>query len=167
MMADSSAPYPYDVIPAPCELGLGLFAARDFADGELLFVFEGPVIEAAAVNSLGEREPNPLQIAPRLYVDVQQPGVYINHSCEPNAGVRNDVEVYSLRRILAGEEIRFDYSTSMSEKRWTMRCLCGTPSCRGLVTDFHELPEALRERYMSLGIVQRFIVEEIERATHR
>lgn len=151
----------FEVAPAPCDLGLGLFALRDFKAGELLFTFEGPLVGLEQAVAMGEREANVLQVAPQHYIDLQPPGIFANHSCEPNAGIRNDVEAIALREIRVGQEICFDYSTTMSERRWTMQCLCGTASCRGLVTDFHELPETLRERYLSLGIVQRFIVEEL------
>jgi hypothetical protein len=41
-----------------------------------------------------------------------------------------------------------------------MRCICGTASCRGLIGDFHDLPMDLQQRYLKLGIVQPFIVDE-------
>ena len=145
---------------AQCELDRGLFAGRDFAKGELIFQFTGPEISFLDTVAKEEAEANPLQIGPTTYMNLEAPCVFINHSCEPNAGVRNTYDVYALREIRQGEEIQFDYSTTMSEKHWTMRCLCGTPSCRGLVGDFHDLPEELQRRYLAMGIVQPFIVEE-------
>lgn len=145
---------------ASCDLGLGLFTTHDFREGESIFRFSGPVISAAEANAKGDRECNPLQIGPASYLDLEAPGVFINHCCEPNAGIRGNIEVYALRAIKRGEEIYFDYSTTMSECRWTMRCLCGTASCRGSIGDFHDLPMELQNRYLNSGIVQPFIVEE-------
>ncbi len=64
----------------------------------------------------------------------------------------------ALRPIEAGEEIRFDYSTTMSDDHWTMECRCGEPICRRVVLDFHHLPPIAQNRYLQLGVVQRFIV---------
>jgi len=143
-----------------CELDRGLFAGRAFSEGEFVFRFTGPAIGFADALAKGEAESNPLQIGPNLYIDTEAPGVFTNHSCEPNVGIRDACEVYALHEIQRGEELRFDYSTTMSERHWTMRCLCGTPSCRGIIGDFHDLPEDLQLRYLAMGIVQPFIVEE-------
>lgn len=148
---------------ANCEFGKGLFAGRNFQKGEWLFRFSGPVIGSAAASAKGETEGNVLQVGPTTYIDLEPPGVFINHSCNPNSGIRNHIEVFALQSIQVGEELRFDYSTTMSERRWTMRCHCGTSQCRGLITDFHELPPEIQERYLALGIVQTFIVQEMER----
>lgn len=154
-----------NVYVAACSLGLGIFAARNFQAGDLLFQFTGPVIPAMEAHARGDRECFPLQIGPTSYVDLEAPGGFANHSCTPNAGIRDSLEVHALRAIRYGEEIRYDYSTTMSERRWTMRCLCGTASCRGIIGDFHDLPTDLQERYLELGIVQPFIVEECRRSS--
>lgn len=83
----------------------------------------------------------------------------MNHSCNPNCGIRNGVLV-ALRNIIEGEEIAYDYSTTMDERYWTMACRCGAAACRGIVDDFRTLPEELRRQYLSLGIVMPFIAEQ-------
>jgi hypothetical protein len=145
---------------AQCKLDQGLFAGRDFAEGELIFQFTGPVIDFSDTVAKGDKQSHPLQIGPTEYIDIAAPCVFINHSCEPNAGIRDTCDVYALREIRQDEEIQFDYSTTMSENSWTMQCLCGTPSCRGIIGDFHDLSENLQHRYLSMKIVQPFIVEE-------
>lgn len=145
---------------AKCALGRGVFAARDFLAGELLFRFSGPVINLAQAVEKGDAEGNVLQIGARTYIDLEAPGVFANHSCEPNAGLRDLVSGYALRPIARGEEILYDYSTTMSEGRWTMQCRCGEPSCRGVIGDFHDLPSELQRRYLAMRIVQPFIVAE-------
>jgi uncharacterized protein len=143
-----------------CELGFGLFAERSFLPGDFLFEFSGPVISLEQAIAKGDSESNALQVGPALYVDVQPPSVFANHSCDPNSCIRNDVQVFALRDIAVGEEVCFDYSTTMSERRWTMRCLCGTAACRGVVTDFHDLPVDVQDRYLALNAVQAFIQKE-------
>lgn len=144
----------------PCLLGLGLFAKRHFFGGEQLFIFSGPIISRSEAILKGENEVNALQIAKDAYIDLEPPSVFANHSCAPNAGVQKDRIAIAIADIQEGQEITFDYSTTMSEQRWTMKCLCGSSKCRGKVEDFHLLPDCLKRQYLERGIVQRFIVDE-------
>ena len=108
---------------------------------------------------------NLLQTGWRTCILLDAPGVYANHSCNPNAGIRDGRILVAIRPVAVGDEIRFDYSTTMAENFWTMRCFCGAPDCRGLVEDFARLPLELRRRYLELGVVQRFIARTA-RGTH-
>jgi hypothetical protein len=145
---------------ADCPLGKGLFATQDLRAGEEVFVCTGRIITLDSVLAKGAHAPNPIQITKTEYIDVEAPGVFINHSCDPNAGLVENRIVMALRDILRGEEVCFDYSTSMSEQLWTMQCLCGSPRCRGVIGDFHLLPVELQVHYLAVGIVQEFIREE-------
>lgn len=155
----------HSVYVSRCAIGFGLFAGRDFKQGEMLFRFTGPIINLAESIAQGDGENNHLQIGPKTYIDTEPPCVFANHSCDPNVGIRHDTQAYALRAIRLGEEVRFDYSTTTSERRWIMHCRCGSPSCRGIIGDFHDLPEKLQQHYIALGIVQAFIVQEVELAS--
>jgi hypothetical protein len=156
------------VYVAPSRLnGHGVFAARHYQPGERLFVVLGDELTKAQILTGGEEHAaNAYQIDDDLYIYPLHPeGRFMNHSCNPNAGLREDREMMALREILPGEEIVFDYSTTMSENHWTMPCTCGAPMCRGLVGDFHELPTLTQQLYLRMGVVQRFIVRQVfERA---
>lgn len=143
--------------------GLGLFASADVPEGATILIFTGEPINLDEVLSSGQDECYPLQFAPNLYLDLDARSRIVNHSCVPNAGLRSDRILVALRDIRFGEEICYDYSTTMSERRWTMQCRCGVPECRGTVGDFHDLPKSLQEHYLHLGIVQAFIVSEFWR----
>jgi hypothetical protein len=125
---------------AECNLGRGAFAKRAVRKGEIILAFGGALIDFAETKRRGPRECMAIQVGPDLYIDTQPPGVFANHSCAPNAGIRNDRDLVALRDIPKGEEIRYDYSTRMDEKSFTMACRCGAPECRQVVTDFTELP---------------------------
>lgn len=145
---------------AECALGLGLFAGRDFTVGGEILQFTGPIISLAEAISMEEREANPLQIAEDKYIDLEEPGVLLNHSCEPNTGIFRSHVLVALIDIKVGDELRYDYSTTMDENRWTMACLCGAKSCRGLVQDFRLLPSELQSNYLRRGVVQKFIARK-------
>ncbi len=146
---------------AQCELGHGVFAQRLIHAGEIILVFGGALIDFAETKRRGPRECMAIQVGLDRYIDTQPPGVFANHSCAPNAGIRNDRDLVALRDIRPGEEIRYDYSTTMDEKSFTMLCRCGAPGCRGIVTDFSELPAGVQDYYLSRGLVMSFIVRRL------
>jgi uncharacterized protein len=150
-----------DVVVQACDLGLGLFAGRHFKEGDQILVFRGPELSFSAMVNRGDSEANALQIDDYLYLDIEAPGVYANHSCMPNAGIHQDRRLIALRPISAGEEIRYDYSTTMWENHWTMTCTCGASNCRGVVADFPTLPAELQQSYLRRAIVQSFIVRRL------
>lgn len=142
-----------------CPVGLGVFANRDIAPGEMILAFGGPIIDFAETKRRGPRECMAVQIGPNRYIDTQPPAVFVNHSCDPNAGIRHNTILVALREIRKGQEICFDYSTTMEEQSFTMNCLCGQRGCRGVVSDFSTLPHEVKARYLKLGIVMSFILE--------
>lgn len=122
--------------------------------------FEGPTAAAHVVAGMGEEQCYMIQIGPDLYLEPRAPGRYTNHSCAPNAAIKDDHRLIALVDIAADQQICFDYSTTMSENNWTMSCRCGAANCRGVIRDFGELPTELRRYYLDLGVVQSFIVRE-------
>lgn len=152
-----------DVYLGPSDIGQGIFASRRFSPGEKIFFVTGRLIDFAKVLELDEvTGSNVIQVGADAYVNPGFPGAYINHSCAPNAGIRDDLCVVAIEEILPDAEIRFDYSTCISENCWTMECQCRSRGCRGIVSDFSALPEAVQKRYLELGIVQPFIKREME-----
>ncbi|MET0406330.1 MAG: SET domain-containing protein-lysine N-methyltransferase [Cystobacter sp.] len=145
-----------NVYVTECRLGRGLFAAAGFERGEVILTFTGRVRGLKEI--LGRTDSfNLLQVSRDGYLDLESPGLFVNHSCEPNAGVCNNTTLIALRDIRAGEEIQYDYSTTMDEDLETMACGCGSRKCRGVVRDFRHLPMELKRNYLMLGLVQDFI----------
>jgi SET domain-containing protein len=142
-------------------VGRGLFAAEPIAVGTVILQFTGPVLKLNEVRARGPAAANALQVGIDRYLYLDEPGRFVNHSCAPNAAVLGDTSLVATRPIPSGEEIRFDYSTTVSDG-WTMACRCGSTECRGLVVAFQLLPEPLRRRYALLGHVQQFIRELVE-----
>jgi uncharacterized protein len=58
----------------------------------------------------------------------------INHSCDPNMRLwrwRGRLWLRSVRKIRAGEELRYDYGFEKSGE--PVRCHCGAAKCRGTI----------------------------------
>ena len=143
-----------------CELGRGLFATCDYGPGELILRLSGPRFERDDPIHKTDAGANLLQTGKHTYILLGPPGVFANHSCDPNAGISHNRRLVALRSIVSGEEIRFDYSTTMDEEMWTMPCRCGAPGCRGVVEDFVRIPTEVQQRYLELGVVQGFIARK-------
>ena len=139
--------------------GQGVFAAEPIPAGALIAPFTGPFLR---YNQTDEST-YALQIGPDLYIggsgDVDD---LFNHSCDPNAWVKiegTSAELRAIRDISPGEEICFDYSTTLDEGDFTMRCACGSAACRGVIGDGKDLPADVWTRYMTLGILASYVQE--------
>ncbi len=124
--------------------------------------FNGPVIDYDITKGLGKKESYALQVGKDTYYLLDPPFRYFNHSCEPNCGLTPDLQLVSIRSIESLEELTYDYSTTMLERDWQMKCKCGKPGCRKIITDFDKLPTDLQKKYLGLNIVQEYIVKSIK-----
>ncbi|MFZ4576167.1 MAG: SET domain-containing protein [Phycisphaerales bacterium] len=143
--------------------GVGVFAARDLQAGARLLPMSGPLVDFDTAVNLGPDQCYTMQVElSRVYIVLRAPGRYVNHSCDPNAGISprgegRSLELIALKPLRRGEEIRFDYSTTMLERFWTMTCGCGATNCRGVVADFDQLPAHQRLAYHIQGVVLPFL----------
>lgn len=140
--------------------GRGVFIVTKIDKGEFILKLTGPIISSKEVLAKCDRECDALQVADDGYVDLIDPGRLVNHSCNPNTGIKDDSNLIALRDIEPGEEIFYDYSTTMDEEKWTMECRCEDSNCRKIVKDFWHLSEETQKKYMELGIVLGFIAKE-------
>jgi SET domain-containing protein len=121
--------------------GYGVIATRPFADGEVIAEVDG--VAWRDEDNLDDRYS--LWIDDGLYFDMVDQTRWINHSCDPNAGIENGVlddgkvwaRIVARRAIAAGEEIAYDYAfpAHLAEP-----CRCGSSQCRGLIIDEDALP---------------------------
>lgn len=70
-----------------------------------------------------------------------------NHSCEPNLWLADAVTIVARGPIPAGAEATIDYALLTVDRKWTMRCNCGTGACRHVVTGNDWRRKDLRARY--------------------
>ena len=125
--------------------GNGIFAQELLKKGELLAVFGGVVYEWDTFINLPERERSLcIQVEENLFL-VPRPigdGDYVNHCCNPNAGLSGQIALVAMRDIQPGEEICFDYAMSDTMAYDEFACECGAPNCRRSVTGSDwQLPE--------------------------
>ncbi len=144
-----------------CRFGRGLFATKNISKGETILMISGHIITQDNVDQRSEKEANnALQINEDLYLELEEPSVLVNHSCNPNAGIKEDKFLIAIKDISAGEEISWDYSTSV-DTGWTMPCHCEEKECRKIVEDFESLPNKVQQKYMQQEIVLEYIKKKI------
>ena len=149
----------------PSTHGLGAFASRDIVPGEIIFRIPPGRFDLISYQQLLKKRitDNPLQISPRRYLDWSGPALRFNHSCEPNAGLTSYPHLHyvALTVIKKGEEIRWDYSTSVDkDTECDFDCNCGAKACRTKIGGLFDLPKRLKVKYLKLGVVQEFLKKE-------
>lgn len=140
-----------------------VFAEHTIAQGVELCVCSGPIIDYKDTLRLSDRESFALQVEKELYIYLDPPARYFNHCCEPNCGVSPDLKLLTIKQVFKNEELRWDYSTTMLEHHWTMKCNCNKTTCRKVIGDFDKLPKLLQDKYIAMNIVQKFIITDISK----
>ena len=140
-----------EVRQSPEKGGFAVFAREALAKDELICVWTGMLATYQEVLALDPSEKShTIQVDEGIYlipIGLEEPADYINHSCEPNAGIRGQISLVAMRPIAAGEEITFDYAMADSTPYDEFPCACGVPTCRGSVRgDDWKRPE-LWDRY--------------------
>lgn len=133
------------------EKGHGLYATRPFKAGELLCMWGGDILTTEQfAHCHAQHRMHSVQVAEDLYIvpyGGPEPADYVNHSCEPNAGIKGQIAVVAMRDIEPGEEICFDYAMTDATPYDEFNCACGSAQCRGLVTGRDWARPELQARY--------------------
>ncbi|MDB5695464.1 MAG: protein-lysine N-methyltransferase [Sphingomonas bacterium] len=160
---DAYRPRPNPFAVGESHLGKAVFAARPFADGETLLRFSGRRVRGTPPEATG-RQDRYVQIGPDEYLGPSgRVDDLINHSCDPNAGLRfgaGGVFLVALRPIAAGEEVSWDYSTTLKDSDWRMPCDCRAATCRGLIGNFDTIPSARQAWFVERELVAPYLLEE-------
>lgn len=132
------------VVTSTKEKGQGVFAIRDMKRGEV-------VHEGRPITLVKERTNHSFQIHFNAHVQLDKTSRSINHSCDPNTGVRYNAyagyDFVALRDIEKGEEITWDYETTEYISISVSNCLCRSTLCRKELKGF---------KYLSGDVVSRY-----------
>lgn len=94
---------------------------------------QGEVIVPLPQISLSEPDQYSLEIHPGVHVDCSQSMAgAINHSCAPNAYVK-DTRIVAWTCIFPGDEITLDYKITEQKLAVPFDCKCGSLGCRGRI----------------------------------
>lgn len=150
---------PFSIDNCPVR-GNRVLAKRFIKRGELrIRMDEGTLIPLAQMQD----DYYALQISETHFIGTQQPDFddatcFLNHSCEPNlAFLGGEAVLTNIKDIAVGEELTWDYSTSIDDGAFAMPCNCQSPNCRRVITSFGELGDRHKARLTpySLAYLQR------------
>lgn len=139
----------------------GVFSKIPIRPQEIILEFTGKILKSEELPPISSSsEDRYLQIDRDTYMGPSGSfDDYINHSCDPNTGLifrSGHIFLVALRDIPSGEEITWDYSTTMDEDDWEIPCICRSSLCRGRIGDFKYLPLERKLYYAKLGVVPSY-----------
>jgi SET domain-containing protein len=147
--------------------GRGLFASRPIRKGEIVAIKGGHILDRPALSRVRRRiAASYMQIDDLFYIgalrsaEVALNKIFINHSCEPNLGIRGQITFVARRAIEAGEELTYDWAMEEDAPAVT-RCACGARRCRGRLTGQDWKIASLQKRYR--GYFSAYIEEKIRK----
>lgn len=148
--------------------GKGTFATQEIACGEYITTLSGMPVEVEDISEFciqhGVSGDDPLQVGDALFLILNLDSKTINHSCQPNAGLRNKSDLFATRDIKINEEITYDYSTTSGVRdTWSMPCGCQSEICRKLIANVLSVPSATLNRYIKLNALPDYIKLQLQK----
>jgi SET domain-containing protein len=133
--------------------GKGTFAKEDIKKGEMIYIRGGELMrkEEAFNYKLNECPDGLWPITEEFWLgarneDFKDPKVYVNHSCNPNSGLRGEITCVAIRDIKSGEEITQDYGL-LDDNDYELECTCGSENCRKIITGRDWKLKELQDKY--------------------
>ncbi len=127
--------------------GRGVFATQKIRKGEVVSVFDGEIYDGDFEPWTNDLYNHTIQFAKDKWRDSKGLARWLNHSCEPNCGIRRLFCVVAMRDIKKGEEITWDYEMTEKNPHWKMKGKCGSDMCRGVIGNYKNMPKAIRKKY--------------------
>jgi SET domain-containing protein len=153
--------------------GRGLFAIADIAKNEIVAVKGGHIVDRKTLREkitprLGPVEiqiDGDLFIAPVTEEERETSMLYSNHSCDPNLRMRGEITFVAIRHIRVGEELTHDWAMT-DDDDYSLKCNCGVPDCRKILTGKDWQRPDLQRRYagyFSAYLARKIALLEVRR----
>jgi len=134
--------------------GRGLFALVGITKNEIVAVKGGHIVDGKTLRekitpvlaSVEIQIDDDLFIAPVTEEERELSMLYLNHSCDPNLGMRGEITFVAMRDIGAGEEFTHDWAMT-DDDDYFIECNCGSPDCRKILTGKDWQRPDLQKRY--------------------
>ncbi len=137
--------------------GDGVFAVEKIAEGEKIMEFGGEIISKKQAFSGNYRSKSIWIVGEDKYLALPYTDTRIsldenlNHSCDANTWLEDEVTVVARREIVPGEEITLDQGTwNFDDKAYVdnqEHCSCGQPDCRRILMENDWKLDKVQDRY--------------------
>lgn len=130
-----------------------LFAVKKIKKNELIRVTGGIIIPKDEINKYRKiigYAPE-LQINDNFFISIsnkaelKETGLF-NHSCNPNTGLLDSINIIAIRDIEAGEELTIEYATWSTDLK-PFKCNCGSPNCRKIIRPDDWKKKSIQRKY--------------------
>lgn len=150
-------------------LGRAVFARRRFKRGEVVTEFKGPRIHESEVpKRYRGKNDRYVQIERHYYLGPSgEVDDILNHSCNPNTGLKftgKGIFLVAIKDIEIGDEITWDYSSTLFGSSWKMKCHCREKNCRKLIGDFTLLDKKIQQKYFRMDIIPQYLKDYMEKS---
>jgi SET domain-containing protein len=132
--------------------GMGTFAKEDINKGEMIYIRGGHILPKG--NAFRYKEADGIWPITDDYelgaideIEFEKQKVNVNHSCNPNCGLRGEITCVAMRDIKKGEEITQDYGLLDDIENYSFDCKCSSPNCRKKITGKDWQIKELQEKY--------------------
>ncbi len=156
---------PKTIIKKSAIEGRGLFAIRPIKKNDIVGIKGGYIIDwethKKIKHLIGDscfQIDDNFVIGPVKKNEIEKSMMYLNHSCNPNVGVRGEITFVAMRDIGAGEELAIDYAM-VDNDIYKMRCNCRQKNCRKIITGKDWRNKILQKKYQSY--FSRYIQDKI------
>ncbi len=147
-------------------LGKGIFSKVNIKKDEILFIVKGTTKKGDYNSKFYTEGPNWLALEKNKWLSPydKNPWRYINHSCNPNAGLKGKVTVVAMKEIKKNKQITIDYSITEDDPYWKMKCICEQKNCRKIIRSIRFIPPMLFNKYKNY--IPKFLRKEYAQANN-
>lgn len=118
--------------------GFGVRTKKPISKDEVIIVVGGIIVPSKEIlkyrkkmGHIGLQIDDGFFICPTNMKEIENIGAP-NHSCEPNAGIKDTIKYVAIKDIEIGEEIVMDYAFFESNFK-PFKCNCGSKNCRKII----------------------------------
>ncbi|MBU1164053.1 SET domain-containing protein-lysine N-methyltransferase [Patescibacteria group bacterium] len=147
--------------------GRGLFGIRQIKKGELVGIKGGHIIGWKTLQRIRHligdsyfQIDDDFVIGPLKSNEVGKIMMFLNHSCNPNIGVRGEITFVAMRDIKAEEELTIDYAM-VDNDIYKTKCNCAQKNCRKIIAGKDWQKKTLQKKYR--GYFSRYIQDKIDK----
>lgn len=137
------------------EKGEGVFSTKAFQTAETVMI-------GRVEKKLTQNHSHASQVAKRKYVLHAGLISKVNHSCNPNCGIKDNEfgghDFIARRNIPKNEELTFDYAMrNYGIDHFPVQCMCGAKECRGQITGWKDLSDEQKGNYK--GYIASYLLD--------
>ncbi|MHA2255646.1 MAG: SET domain-containing protein [Candidatus Heimdallarchaeaceae archaeon] len=137
----------------------GMFVLKHIKEGETVIIWGGEFVNKIDAEKAIDEGKIVMQLDENLFSveeEGEDPTYFMNHSCDPNVWMKDEVTLIARSDINIGEELTTDYALFEAWEDFvsSWECSCGSSFCRKRVTGkdwrIHELQERYEGHFLPL-----------------